>query len=315
MKLASVLKTATLGLLAGIAMSAAAYAADAKLIVIITPSHDNPFFKQEAVGAQAKAQELGYQAAIYSHDDDANKQNDLIDSAIAQKAAAIVLDNAGADATIAAVQKAKDAGIPSFLIDREINAAGVAVAQIVSNNYQGATLVAEAFVEAMGEKGNYVELVGKESDTNAGVRSKGFHDVIDQYPDMKMVAQQSANWSQTEGFSKMESILQANPGIQGVISGNDTMAMGAMAALEAAHRSDVLVAGFDGSNDVRDAIIAGKILATGLQPAYRQAQYAVELADKYLKTGSTGQPEKISMDCVLINKDNAKKLDNFAIKD
>ena len=147
------------------------------------------------------------------------------------------------------MQKAKDAGIPSFLIDREINATGIAVTQIVSNNYQGATLVAESFVEAMGEKGNFVELVGKESDTNAGVRSKGFHDVIDQYPDMKMVAQQSANWSQTEAFSKMESILQANPDVKGVISGNDTMAMGAMAALEAAGRKDVLVAGFDGSND------------------------------------------------------------------
>ena len=125
------------------------------------------------------------------------------------------------------MKKAKDAGIPSFLIDREINATGVAVAQIVSNNYQGAQLGAQEFVKLMGEKGNYVELVGKESDTNAGIRSKGYHDVIDDYPDLKMVAQQSANWSQTEAYSKMETILQANPDIKGVISGNDTMAMGA----------------------------------------------------------------------------------------
>jgi erythritol transport system substrate-binding protein len=315
MKFTNVLKTVSLGLVAGVALTVSALAADSKLIVIITPSHDNPFFKAEAVGAEARAKELGYTAAIYSHDDDANKQNDLIDSAIAQKAAAIVLDNAGADATVAAVKKAKDAGVPSFLIDREINATGVAVVQLVSNNYQGATLVAESFVAALGEKGNYVELVGKESDTNAGIRSKGFHDVIDQYPDLKMVAQQSANWSQTEGFSKMESILQANPDIQGVISGNDTMAMGAMAAIEAAGRKDIIIAGFDGSNDVRDAIIAGKIHATGLQPAYRQAQYAVELADKFLKEGTTGQPEKISMDCVLIDKSNAAKLETFALKD
>jgi len=312
MKLSNVLKTAALGLLAGIALTASAMAAD-KLIVIITPSHDNPFFKAEAVGAQARAQELGYKAAIYSHDDDANKQNDLIDSAIAQKASAIILDNAGADATVAAVKKAKDAGIPSFLIDREINATGVAVAQIVSNNYQGATLGAEEFVKKMGEKGDYAELVGKESDTNAGIRSKGYHDVIDQYPDLKMVSRQSANWSQTEAFAKTESILQANPKIKGIISGNDTMAMGAMAALEAAGRKDVIVVGFDGSNDVRDAIKAGKIAATVLQPAHRQAQWAVELADQYLKTKSTGKPEKISMDCVLINKANADKLETFAL--
>ena len=64
-------------------------------------------------------------------------------------------------------------------------------------------------MEQMGEAGNYVELTGKESDTNAGVRSKGFHDVIDQYTDMKMIEQQTANWDQTEAYSKMESIIQA----------------------------------------------------------------------------------------------------------
>ena len=286
-----------------------------KLIVIITPSHDNPFFKQEAVGAAEKAKELGYESMVPVHNDDANRQMELVDTAIARKAAAIILDNAGADATVAAVKKAKDAGIPSFLIDREINASGVAIAQIVSNNYQGSSLVAEEFVRQMGEKGKYAELVGRESDTNAGVRSKGFHEVFDQYPDMQMVARQSANWSQTEGFSKTESILQAHPDLKGIISGNDTMAMGAMAALETAGRKDIILVGFDGSNDVRDGIKAGKIAATALQPGYRQAQYAVELADAYIKTGSTGKPEKIAMDCVLITKDNAHLLDNFAMKD
>jgi erythritol transport system substrate-binding protein len=166
----------------------------------------------------------------------------------------------------------------------------------------------------MGEKGNYVELTGKQSDTNAGIRSKGYHDVIDQYPDMKMVAQQSANWDQNEAFSKMESILQAHPEVNGVIAGNDTMAMGAIAALKAAGRKDVIVTGFDGSNDVRDAVLAGTAKATVLQPAAREAEYAVELADKFLKDGKTGVDEKISMDCVLIDASNAKNLDTFALK-
>src|SRR6186713_705753 len=200
------------GLLA-LGTAAPAYAAD--LIAIITPSHDNPFFKAEAVGAEAKAKELGYEALVLVHDDDANKQSELIDTAIGRGAKAIILDNAGADATVAAVQKAKDAGIPSFLIDREINVTGVAVAQIVSNNYQGAQLGAQEFVRLMGEKGNYAELVGREADTNAGIRSQGYHDVIDDYPDLKMVARQSTNWSQPEAFAKMESILQANPNIKG----------------------------------------------------------------------------------------------------
>ncbi len=288
-------------------------ATKSKLMVIITPSHDNPFFKTEADSAAAKAKELGYQTKIYVHDDDANKQSQYIDLAISDKASAIILDNAGADATIAAVRKAKEAGIPTFLIDREINATGIAVSQIVSNNYQGVQLVAEYWVEMMGEKGEYVELVGKESDTNAGVRSQSYHDVIDQYPGFKMVARQSANWSQPEAFQKMESIIQANPNIKGVICGNDTMAMGAMAALNAAGKGNVIVVGFDGSNDVRDSIIAGDIKATGLQPAARIAEMAVEQADKYIKTGSTGLPEKQLVDCVLITKDNASKLNNFAM--
>lgn len=306
----------TLAAFAGaLSLSVAMPAFAADLIAIITPSHDNPFFKAEAVGAEAKAKELGYETLVLVHDDDANKQSQLIDTAIGRGAKAIILDNAGSEASIAAVQKAKDAGVPSFLIDREINATGVAVSQIVSNNYQGAQLGAEEFVKLMGEKGNYVELLGREADLNAGIRSKGYHDIIDEYPDLKMVAQQSANWSQTEGYSKMETILQANPDIKGVISGNDTMAMGAIAALQAAGRKDVIVVGFDGSNDVRDSITAGGIKATVLQPAYAQAQMAVEQADAFIKTGKGPAEEKQLMDCVLINADNAPKLETFALKD
>jgi len=312
MKLTRRLPAAILAAMAlGLGMAATAQAKD--LIAIITPSHDNPFFKAEAQGAEKRAKALGYDTLVLVHNDDANKQNELFDTAIARKAKAIILDNAGAEASVAAVAKAKKAGIPSFLIDREINATGVAVAQIVSNNYQGAQLGAEEFVKLMGEKGNYVELVGKESDTNAGVRSKGYHDVIDKYPNLKMVARQSANWSQPEAFKKMESILQANPDIKGVISGNDTMAMGAWAALAAAKRTDVIVVGFDGSNDVRDSIRKGGIKATVLQPAFRQAEVAVEQADKFLKTGATGQQEKQLMDCVLISAKNAGKLETFSL--
>jgi erythritol transport system substrate-binding protein len=89
--------------------------------------------------------------------------------------------------------------------------------------------------------------------------------------------------------------------------------MGAYAALEAAGRKDVIVVGFDGSNDVRDSILKGGIKATVLQPAYQQAQLAVEQADKFLKSGSTGVDEKQLMDCVLINDANAASLETFAL--
>ena len=153
-----------------------------------------------------------------------------------------------------------------FLIDREINETGIAKAQIVSNNAQGAQLAGQAFVEAMGEKGNYVELVGKESDTNAGVRSDGYHNVISQYPDLKLVQQETANWDQQEAFTKMETILQRNSDIQGVIAGNDTMALGAVAAIKAAGLTDVVVVGFDGSPDAIAAIKAGDMAPPRCSP-------------------------------------------------
>lgn len=282
-----------------------------KLVVIITPSQDNPFFKTEAEAAKAKAEALDYETLVVSHDDDPTKQSQLFDTAIAKKAAAIICDNAGSDATVAAVQKAREASIPTFLIDREINETGIAISQIVANNYQGSKVVAEKFVEAMGEKGKYAELTGKESDTNAGVRSKGFHEVIDQYPDMKLVATQCANWSQTEAYEKVETILQSNPDIKGIICGNDTMAMGASAAIKAAGLKGVAIVGVDGSDDVRDQIKQGNITGTALQQAYLISQMAVEQADNYLKNGTTGSDEKQLVDCILIDKTNADRLSSF----
>ena len=262
-----------------------------KIIYIITPSHSNPFFKTEAEAASAKAKALGYEVKTVSHDDDATKQSELFDNAISDKAAAIICDNAGADATVAAVQKARDAGIPTFLI-------------------------AEKFVEQMGEKGEYAELLGKESDTNAGVRSGAFHEVIDQYPDMKMVAQQTANWEQTEANQKVETILQSNPNIKGIICGNDTMAMGAIAAIKnAGLAGKVAVIGVDGSDEAAAAIRDGAMTGTALQQAALISEMAVEQADKYLKSGSTGLDEKQLVDCVIITKDNVAKLKAFVYKE
>jgi erythritol transport system substrate-binding protein len=285
------------------------------LIAVITPSHDNPFFKAEADAAVAKAEELGYETSAASHDDDPNKQSELIDAAISNGAKAIILDNAGADASIGPVRKAVEAGIPVFLIDREINETGLATAQIVANNSQGAALVAEEFAKALGGAGTYVELTGKESDTNAGVRSQAFDSVLSQYPDMQKVAQETANWDQQEAFTKTETILQSNPDIKGIIAGNDTMALGAVAAVEAAGKTgQIIVAGFDGSPDAVEAIKEGKLLATGLQPAVQISEMAVEQADEFIRTGEASQPEKQSVDCVLINADNAEQYTLFALE-
>ena len=288
--------------------------AASKLIVIITPSPDNVFFKAEQDAAAAQAKKLGYETLVLSHDDDPTKQSQQFDTAISRKAAAIILDNAGADSSEAAIQRAKDAKIPTFLIDREINKTGVAVAQIVSNNAQGAGLGGSEFAKLMGNKGEYAELTGKATDTNAGVRSQGYHGVLDQFPDLKMVAQESANWDQAEALQKTQTILQAHPNIKGIIAGNDTMALGAYAAVQASKKKDIIVTGFDGSPDVVSSILKNGIKATVLQPASQISQMAVDQADAYIKAGGkTDQPEKQSIDCVLVNADNAKQVTDFAV--
>src|SRR5699024_7276205 len=135
---------------------------------------------------------------------------------------------------------------------------------------------AQYFAKSVGYKGNWVELVGLPADTNAQVRSKGFHSVMDQIPSMEMVARQSANWKQTEGYSVMQSIIQAHPNIVGVLSGNDTMALGAAAALKNAGMTDVAVFGIDGNPDaVAQIRSGGNIRATALQQASTMAKMAV----------------------------------------
>ncbi len=311
--------TFSLMLLVGVGMvfaqgSQETAAKKSNLIYIITPSHSNPFFKTEADAAAAKAKALGYEVKSVSHDDSAVKQSELFETAIADKAAAIICDNAGADATVAAVQKAKDAGIPTFLIDREINQSGVAISQIVANNYQGAKEIAQVFVDAMGAKGKYAELLGKDSDTNAHVRSQAFHEVVDPYDDLVMVAQQTANWEQTEAYEKMETILKTNPDIKGVMCGNDTMAVGASAAIKSAGLSGVVIVGVDGSDEAAALIKVGEMTGTALQQAALISEMAVEQADKYIKTGSTGLPEKQLVDCIAITADNVHRLSAFNYK-
>ena len=288
-----------------------------KLIAIVVPSQDNPFFKAEADAAAARATELGYRVRVDAHQDDAYRQDNLIDAAIASNAAVLILDNAGADSSISAIRRAAKAGIAVFLVDREINATGIAKAQIVSDNDQGARLVANEFARVLDKEPGpteYAELVGRESDTNAQVRTKGFHAVLDKDSKLTMVSQQSANWSQSEAFSKTETMLQAHAKIRGIIAGNDTMALGAAAAVKSAGLKDITIVGFDGSPDAVAAIEVGEMQATALQPAVLISRMAADQADALLKAGSTGKPEVQVIPCDLVVKANASQYVNFEKK-
>lgn len=293
--------------------SAPATGAGGGTIAIITVDIANPFWKAEVDAATSEAEKLGYQYTVDAHQNDPDKQNQFIDGAIAKKVQAILLDPAGAKESVGAVQKATDAGIPVFLINAEITEQGIAKSQIVSNNAQGATLGAEFWVEQMGGKGKYVELFGQPTDNNARVRSEGYKAVLSQYPDLELLQTETANWDRVQGKQKMEIMLQAHPDITGVISGNDEMALGAIAALKDAGKLDkVKVLGFDGSGDAVNAVKAGEMVASVLQPIVEATKTSIRQIDSFLKTGKTGaETEKLAMDCVLITKDNADKFKDF----
>jgi erythritol transport system substrate-binding protein len=284
-------------------------------IAVITVDPSNPYWKAEIDTATSEFQKLGYQPTTSAHENDPDTQNQLIETAINDKVKGVLLDPAGADESVAAVQKLVDAKIPVVMINAEISQTGLAKAQIVSNNAQGATVGAEEWAKAMNYKGTYVELLGKPSDNNAQVRSDGYKGVISQYPDLKQVGKEIANWDRQEGQEKMESLLSKNPDVQGVIAGNDEMALGAINALkEKGKLADVKVLGFDGNNDAVAAVKKGEMVASVLQPIVEGTQKAAAQLDSVIRTGQTGATEeKQALDCTLITKENAADVSNFVL--
>ena len=128
-----------------------------------------------------------------------------------------------------------------------------------------------------------LSLLGLVSDNNTWSRSKGFHSLVDYYPGLKMVAQQSADFDRNKAMEVMESILQAHPNIDAVFAGNDAMAMGAYQALVAAGKAGhVKVFGFDGAEDAVQAIKENKISATAMQFPKVMAETAAIYADEYV---------------------------------
>ncbi|NPD68607.1 D-ribose ABC transporter substrate-binding protein [Lichenicola cladoniae] len=290
------------------ASMAPALAAPSKggLMSIIVNDPSNPYWLTEGKVAAAEAQKLGYTATVGASKGDTNTESNLIDTAITNRSVAIILDPANASGSIGAVKKAIAANIPVFLVNAEINQAGLAKAQLVSNNAQGAALGAQRWVKDVGQKANYVELLGSPSDNNAATRSNGYETVLSQYTGLVKVGSQVANWDRTQGHDKMQNLLQAHPDINGVIAGNDEMALGAISALkEAGKLSSIKVGGFDGSPDAVAAIKAGELQYTVLQPVAVFSAKAVDEADSFLKTGKTGvAKEKQLFNCVLITKAN-----------
>jgi ABC-type sugar transport system substrate-binding protein len=284
-------------------------------IAVVISTLNNPWFVVLGETAKARAIELGYEAAVFDSQNDTAKEAAHFENIIAGGYKAILFNPTDADGSIANVRKAKAAGIPVFCIDREINATDAATSQLLSDNYSGCVKLGQHFVKVVGREGKYAELLGLVGDNNTWNRSKGFHSVVDRFPGLKMVAQQSADFDRAKGMEVMESILQKHPDLNAVFCGNDAMAMGAYQALVAAGKDkQVRVFGFDGADDVVRLIAEKKIEATGMQFPKVMARKAAEFADEYLK-GKRDFPQKVPVPVELVTPDNVHKYGDYGKKD
>lgn len=275
-----------------------------KKMAVIVSTLNNPWFVFLAEKASAKAKELGYETKIFDSQNNTALETDHFENAIASGYQAILFNPTDADGSVVNVQKAKTAGVPVFCMDREVNSTEAATSQILSDSYSGCVALGKYFVTTMNKQGKYVELLGLVGDNNTWNRSKGFHSVVDNYPGLKMVAQQSADFDRNKGMEVLESILQAHPDIEAVFCGNDAMAMGAYQALLAAGKANkVKVFGFDGAPEVVESIRDGKIVATAMQFPEVMANTAAIDADHYLK-GKRDFPKKMPVAVELVNKGN-----------
>jgi len=288
-------------------------AAKQKIAVVIS-TLNNPWFVVLGETAKARAIELGYDATIFDSQNDTAKEASHFENVIAGGYKAVLFNPTDANGSVANVQKAKAAGVPVFCIDREINSTNAATAQMLSDSYSGCVALGQYFVKLVGKEGKYAELLGIVGDNNTWNRSKGFHSVVDRYPGLKMVAQQSADFDRAKGLEVFESILQKNPDLKAVFCGNDAMAMGAYQALVAAGKADkVKVFGFDGADDVVKLIAEGKIAATGMQFPKTMARNAAEFADEYIK-GKRDFQQKIPVKVELVTPENVSKYGDYGKK-
>jgi ABC-type sugar transport system substrate-binding protein len=274
-----------------------------KKMAIIVSTLNNPWFVFLAEKAAAQAKKLGYESKIFDSQNNTALETEHFENAIASGYKAILFNPTDAEGSVANVMRAKAASVPVFCMDREVNTTDGATSQILSDSYSGCVALGRYFVEKMNKKGKYVELLGLVSDNNTWNRSKGFHSLVDNYPGLQMVAQQSADFDRNKGMEVLESILQAHPDIEGVFCGNDAMAMGAYQALVAAGKPNVKVFGFDGAEDAVDAIKNGKIQATAMQFPQVMAETAANYADEYFK-GKRDFAKKMPVAVELVTQNN-----------
>ncbi|MGR5219374.1 ribose ABC transporter substrate-binding protein RbsB [Vibrio parahaemolyticus] len=273
-KLATLISAAVLSA----SMSATASAQDTMAIVVSTLN--NPFFVTMKEGAEAKAKDLGYNLIVLDSQNDPSKELSNIEDLTVRGVKAILINPTDSDAVSNAIRMANRSNIPVLTLDRGASRGDV-VSHIASDNVVGGEMAGHYIMEKVGEKAKVIQLEGIAGTSAARERGQGFMNAV-KGSEMALLASQPADFDRTKGLNVMENLLAANPDVQAVFAQNDEMALGALRAVEAAGK-DVMIVGFDGTEDGMAAVKRGKLAATIAQQPDMIGALGVETADKVLK--------------------------------
>ena len=256
----------------------------AQTIGLSVSTLNNPFFVDLRDGAQQAAARLGLELLVTDAQDSVSTQINDIEDLIQRGVKVLIVNPTDSAAVVPAVMAANAAGIPVIAVDRGVDG-GVIAYFIASDNTAGGASAGQFICEQIAGSGPVVELEGIAGTSAARERGLGFNTYMrENCPGVTIVARQTANFNRAEGLSVMENILTAQPQIAAVFAHNDEMALGALQAIEASGR-DILVVGFDATDDAVAAVKAGRMAATVAQlPAMLGAQ-AVEAAAEILESG------------------------------
>lgn len=252
-------------------------------IGLIVSTLNNPFFVDLKEGAQAKADELGVPLVVLNSQNDSAKELANMEDLLTQNVSVILINPTDSDAVGNAVKMANEKEIPVITLDRGANN-GTVAAHIASDNVAGGVMAGKFIAELLENEGKVVELEGIAGTSAARDRGKGFNDAIKD-TQIEVVAKQVADFDRTKGLSVMENILQAQPEIDAVFAHNDEMALGALKAVEASKR-DIIIVGFDATEDAVKAVEEGKMKATVAQQPKLIGSLGVENAVKLIKGDS-----------------------------
>ncbi|MGL5329198.1 MAG: ribose ABC transporter substrate-binding protein RbsB [Peptostreptococcaceae bacterium] len=252
----------------------------AKKIGFIVSTLNNPFFVDLKSGIEARAKELGYEVVVLDSQNDPAKEVSNMEDTTVKDVDIVLLNPVDSDSAVASVMIANNNNLPVVTVDRAANG-GEVVSHIASDNAEGGAMAAQYLIEQLGSKGNIVELEGTAGSSAARDRGQGFDDEIAK-SDMKIIAKQIADFDRTQGLTVMENILQSKSDIDAVFAQNDEMALGAQKALEDMGMKDVLIVGFDATDDAVESVKNGTMAATVAQQPILIGQAAVNAMDNIL---------------------------------